>query len=257
MGTIGRRLKLIVRSNVTWARSEAVTRAAALGVALAAVPRDLLDMPVSIRDSLLARRGDLSPEALYDLIPTGVKLKAEDVSHFLGKRDLSHIESVKNAPHRESEIANVIFEKMEWNRARGSESMTGADLWLARFDNFAEGIIQGAQATAAAVAQGAVFGALLELPVTMAENVILVKAKALTEEQAIKQVLTDVGKRAAAGAAGTAVFTGIAIVGLPIKMVAMPLAVVGGTLYVWSASDRIWRASGKLRHYRRVAGSYG
>ena len=247
MGTIGRRLKLLVRSKVTWTTSEAASRAAALGAALAAVPRDLLDLPGSIRESLLARRGDLSPEALYDLIPTGVKLKAEDVAEFLGKRDLSHIESIRNSPHRESEIANVIFERSEWNRARGSENMTGSELWLTRFDNFAEGVIQAAQATGAAVAQGAVVGALLELPVTMAENLILVRASALTEEQAIKRILSDVGKRAAAGAAGTAVFTGIAMVGLPVKAVAMPLAVVGGTLYVCSATDRIWRARGQLR----------
>ena len=124
--------------------------------------------------------------------------------------------------------------------------MTGSELWRARLDNFAEGIIQGAQATAVAVAQGAVVGALLELPVTMTENLLLVRADAQTEEHAIKRILSDVGKRATGGAAGTVVFTGIAMVGLPVKMVAMPLAIVGGTLYVCSATDRIWRARGQL-----------
>ena len=80
---------------------------------------------------------------------------------------------------------------------------------------------------------------LLELPVTMAENLILVRASALTEEQAMR-ILSDVGKRAAAGAAGTAVFTGIAMVGLPVKAVAMPLAVPA--LPTWARSTR-WLAS--------------
>ena len=224
---------------------------------MAAVPRDLADMPSSIHDSLLARRGDLGPEALYDLIPTGVKLQSEAVSDFLGKRHLSHIESVKNAPHRESEIANVIFERVEWNRGRGSEDMTGSELWLTRLDNFAEGMIQGAQATATAAAQGAIAAALLELPVTTVENLLLVRANARTKREAFAQVGRDVGKCAMSGAVGTVVLTGIAMIGLPVKLAVMPLAVVGGTLYVWSATDRIWRASGQLSDYPLMASGYG
>ncbi len=263
MGIVDR-AKLVVRSEIAAARSrvtsagvEAVGRAAALGAWFPAVPRVLAEMPRSISESLVARRGDFSAEALYDLIPDGVKTESARVADFLGKRDLSHIESVENAPHRESDIANVLFERMEWNRARGSENMTALDLSRARLDNFAEGVIAGVQATTAAATQGAIAASLLELPVTTVENFLLVKAKERTAAEAVEKVFRDIGARAVHGAAGTVVFTGIAMFGVPIHMVAMPLAVVGGTLYVWSASDRIWRASGKLCHYPRVAGSYG
>ena len=186
MGIVDR-AKLVVRSEIAAARSrvtfagvEAVGRAAALGAWFPAVPRVLAEMPRSISESLVARRGDFSAEALYDLIPDGVKTESARVAAFLGKRDLSHIESVENAPHRESDIANVLFERMEWNRARGSENMTALDLSRARLDNFAEGVIAGVQATTAAATQGAIAASLLELPVTTVENFLLVKAKERT-----------------------------------------------------------------------------
>ena len=253
MGIIDR-AKLVVRSEMTVARMrataagvEAVSRAAALGAWFPAVPQALADMPGSIRESLATRRGDFSADALYELVPDEVKTKSVDVAEFLGKRDLSHIESVKHAPGRESDIANVLFERTEWNRARGSENMTALDLSRARLDNFAEGVIAGVQATTAAATQGAIAASLLELPVTTVENLILVKANERTAKEAVQRVAGDIGRRAVHGAAGTVVFTGIAIFGVPINMVAMPLAVVGGTLYVWSASGRIWRASAELR----------
>ena len=68
---------------------------------------------------------------------------------------------------------------------------------------------------------------------------------------------SPIGTWAVHGAAGAVVFTGIAMVGSPVKMIAMPLAVIGGTLHVRPASDRIWRASGKLRGRPRIATSLG
>lgn len=246
MGTIARRVQLLIRSHLTVERVKWGSRAAAFGAWVPAVPNALADMPAGVVDSLRARRGDFSAEALYDLIPTGVRMKTESVVEFLGNRDLSHIESVKNAPPLESEITNVIFERKPWNRARGSDNMTGLELARARLDNFADGMIQGAKATTVAAARGAVIGALVELPVTAVENFLLVKGNGRTLGEASKQVIKDVGKSAAAGAAGSVIFTGVALIGLPMGPIAVPLAIVGGTMYTWSAADRIWRARGAL-----------
>ena len=98
MGTIARRVQLLIRSHLTVERVKWGSRAAAFGAWVPAVPNALADMPAGVVDSLRARRGDFSAEALYDLIPTGVRMKTESVVEFLGNRDLSHIESVKNAP---------------------------------------------------------------------------------------------------------------------------------------------------------------
>ena len=247
MGTIAKRLQLLIRSHLTAERVKWGSRAAAFGAWVPAVPNALADMPAGVVDSLRARRGDFSAEALYDLIPNGVKTKTESVVEFLGIRDLSHIESAKNAPSLESEITNVIFERKPWNRARGSDNMTGLE--LARAPDWITSptaMTQGAKATTVAAARGAIIGALVELPVTAVENFLLVKGNGRTLGQASKQVIKDVGKSAAAGAAGSVIFTGVALIGLPMGPIAVPLAIVGGTMYTWSAADRIWRARGAL-----------
>lgn len=69
------------------------------------------------------------------------------------------------------------------------------------------------------------------------------KANERTARDAVAREARDIGRWAVHGAARAVVFTGIAMVVLPVEMIAMPLAVIGGTLYCWSASDRIWRAS--------------
>lgn len=244
MGTIAKRLSRLVRANLTSTRQELAIRAAAIGAWIPAVPRQLSQMPASVRDSLLARRGDFGAEALYDLIPQGVRMKTDAVAAFLEKRDLSHVESVRNAPELQSDITNVVFERMAWNRARGSENMTKLELVRVRLDNFAEGVVHGAKATTAAAARGAIVGALLELPISTVENLLLVRGHGKTLQEASVDVLKNVGKSAGAGAAGSILVTGIALVGVPVGTMAVPLAVVGGTMYTWSAVDRVWKARG-------------
>ena len=65
--------------------------AIAVGSRLAAVPRTLAQMPNEVWQKLASRGTTISPDALYDLIPAGVKTGTDDVLAFLGKRDLSHI----------------------------------------------------------------------------------------------------------------------------------------------------------------------
>ena len=118
---------------------------------------------------------------------------------------LSRLTSVQNAPELRSEITNVVFERMAWNRARGSDNMTKLELVRVRLDNFAEGVVHGAKATTAAAAKGAIVGALLELPISTVENLLLVRGRGKTLQEASVDVLKNVGKSAGAGAAGSVV----------------------------------------------------
>lgn len=217
--------------------------AIAVGSRLAAVPRTLAQMPNEVWQKLASRGTAISRDALYDLIPAGVKTRTDDVLAFLGKRDLSHIESKHLRPDLADDPKNVLFEKWPWNRRRGSRNMKQWEVTRARLDNFAEGVVKGARATTVAAAKGAILGALMELPVSAAENLVLVRGKGKTRSEAWTDVARDVGKSAATGATGTVVATGIAMIGVPVvPAVAIPIALVGSTLYTWSAAERIWKA---------------
>ena len=218
-----------------------------VGSRLAAMPRTLAQMPKEVWDKLGSRGTNISPEALYDLIPAGVKTRTDDVLAFLGKRDLSHILPKYLRPDLADDPSNVLFEKSWWNRRRGWRNMKRWEVTRARLDNFAEGVVKGARATTVAAARGAILGALMELPVTAAENLVLVKGRGKTRREAWKDVARDVGKSAATGAAGTVVATGIAMIGVSMApAVAVPIAVVGSTLYTWSAAERIWKARARV-----------
>ena len=74
----------------------------------------------------LADRGvTLTVEDLYSRIPLGVRLAGERAAMaFLRPRDLSHIESIENAPEKALDSENLVYEKAASNRARGSANMT-------------------------------------------------------------------------------------------------------------------------------------
>ena len=213
----------------------------AIAAKVAAIPKALAEMPPSVIDTLW--RGGFSPRTLYDRIPGGVKMNADAVARFLDKRDLSHIESVQNVPLRRYDIANVVFERISWNRARGGKNMTSWELVRVRLDNFAEGVVEASKATTKGAAKGAVIGALLELPVTTVEHFLLVKGEHKTPMQAALDAAKDVGKSALGGAGGAVIYAGIALTGVSVAPVATPLIIIGGVVYVWSATDRIWRAA--------------
>lgn len=219
-----------------------------LGPRLAALPRTLAQMP-NVWQTLSSRgaRLELTPEKLWKLIPEGVKTREADVMAFLGKRHLSHIKSKFLHPERASDVKNVLFEKWQWNLERGSRNMEPGEVARLRLNNFAEGVAKGARATTVAAARGAILGALMELPVTAAENIILVRGRGKTGKEAWTDAARDVGKSAAAGAAGAVVVTGVAMIGVPMApAVAVPVAVVGGTLYAYSSARRIWEARARV-----------
>lgn len=227
--------------------------AGAVGPRLAGLPQTLTQMPADVRVTLWSRAADIHPKALYDLIPTGVKTSGNDVLTFLAKRDLSHIQSKYFRPDLANDIKNVLFERSPWNRSRSIRNMKPWEVARVRLDNLAEGVLKGARATTIAAARGALAGALMELPVTAAENIILVRGSAKTKKEALTDAGSDVGKGAAAGAAGAIVVTGIAMAGVPMApAVVIPVTVVGGTLYTWSAAKRIWRARARVAELAKL-----
>jgi len=223
--------------------------AAAIGIGAViverAAPMSLEEMEEKssyVAETLDSRRGDFSADQLWELIPETIRTKVSATEEFLKERDLSHIVSVKNNPAAESDIANLIFEKASWNRSRGAQNMTGSELFRAQLDNFAESLVPALQSTADGALRGALMGALLELPVSAAENFILVRGGGKPWQEAAKDVAKDAGKKALHGAGGAAVCTGVAMFGVGVNQIALPLAIVGGVTYLWSASGRIWRA---------------
>ena len=69
-------------------RVEWVVPATVVGNLTAAVPGMLKDLP-GVTKSLANRAGDIAPDKLFDLIPTGVKLKEESIVEFLRIHDVT------------------------------------------------------------------------------------------------------------------------------------------------------------------------
>jgi hypothetical protein len=207
----------------------------------AAVPCMLKDLP-QVAKSLAVRAGGIAPDKLFDLIPTGVKLKEESIVEFLRIHDVSHRISIKNAPAKAGDINNVIFEIASRNRVRGSNNMTRTEFQSARFSNTITGIKCGFKTAVGTAGKGALFGALLETPVTVIENALYVKNNRKSVEDARIDIVRDVGISAGLAGATTVGFTGLGLIGVTLGAAAIPLAIVGGAMYTWSATDRIWKA---------------
>ena len=114
-------------------RVEWVVPATVVGNLTAAVPCMLKDLP-AVTKSLANRAGGIAPGKLFDLIPTGVKLKEESIVEFLRIHDVSHRISIKNAPTKAGDIDNVIFEIVSRNRVRESTNMTRTEFQSAKFN---------------------------------------------------------------------------------------------------------------------------
>ena len=222
-------------------RVEWVVPATVVGNLTAAVPGMLKDLP-GVTKSLANRAGDIAPDKLFDLIPTGVKLKEESIVEFLRIHDVSHRISIKNAPTKAGDIDNVIFEIAARNRVRGSNNMTRTEFQSARFSNTIAGIKCGFKTAVGTAAKGALFGALLELPITCIENALHVRNNRKLVKDARADAARDIGISAGFAGAAAGAFTGLSLLGVTLGPAAIPLAIVGGAVYTWSAADRIWKA---------------
>lgn len=223
-------------------RVESVLTATVVGNLTAAVPCLLKDLP-GVAKSLAARSGDISPDKLFSQkIPRGVRLAKGSIEEFLKTHEVSHIISIKNAPEKAGDINNVIFEAAAKNRARGSENMTRAELWRVRGSNTLTGIKYGFKTTVSSAVKGAVFGALLELPITTLENTLHVRNNRKSVKDASADVAKDLGISAGSAGVAAIAFTGLGMIGVTLGPVAIPFAIIGGVVYTGSAVDRIWKA---------------
>jgi hypothetical protein len=207
----------------------------------AATPCVLKDLP-TVAKSLANRAGGISPHKLFDLIPTGVKFTKKSTIEFLKTHDVSHGISIKNAPTKAGDINNIIFEIASKNRARGSKNMTWREFQSARLNNTITGIKCGFKTAVGTAAKGALFGALLQLPITIVENTLHVKNNRKSVGDARIDVAKDLGISAGLAGATAAGFTGLSLLGVTLGPAVIPLTIGGGVVYIWSAADRIWRA---------------
>ena len=220
---------------------ERIVPATVVGNLNAAVPCILKDLP-EVAKSLANRAGRIAPDKLFNKrIPAGVKLREKDIVEFI-KREVSHRISRKNNPAKAGDVNNVFFEISWKNRARGSRNMSRAEVQSARFNNTITGIKCGLKTTVSTAAKGALFGALLEVPITCIENAFHIRNNRKSVKEACIDATKDIG--ITAGVAGTtaAAFTGLSLLGVTFGSAAIPLVIVGGAVYTWSATDRIWKA---------------
>ena len=215
------------------------------------VKRNLSKRPSKLRSRLdpdllrqLADRGvTLTVEDLYSRIPLGVRLAGERATMaFLRPRDLSHIESIENAPEKALDSENLVYEKKASNRARGAANMTVPERTVNWVHNLPAGV-EGARVLLLSTAKGVGFGALLELPVSVAVETLHVVYQDKEVDDAVWDALQELGAAAVAGGATTGALTVASAYGFTVGApVVIPLVVIGGTAYVWVSSERMWQA---------------
>ena len=183
-------------------------------------------------------------EFYRESIPYPVRNLGEDaIRQFTEGKDASHITSVKNAPELAKSNDKIVWENSSINRSRGSEDMTGMEVFKSHATNgFDAASIVFRESLGAGLVAG-FYASLLEAPVATIENYYHYKRSRKTGEEAVKDAAMAIGKRAATGfAIGFAVTVAIAIVpGANVVLVTVGpvLLPVGIALYSYSALKRI------------------
>ena len=178
-------------------------------------------------------------------VPASVRnLGEKAVEQFLKGKQASHVESVANAPGKAKTLGNTVWEYSKNNTQRGSRNMTRAQQLGVSIRNGAHAAGLVAKSAAVNAARGVALAAVLEAPVSVAENAIHVMKGKKAKEDAAKDVAKDVGK---AGVAGGVVAGGITVVAAmgagPMMTVAAPIVgTVGLGVFAFSSAWRIRRA---------------
>ena len=92
--------------------------------------------------------------------------------------------------------------------------MTWREFQSARFNNTITGIKCGFKTAVGTTAKGALFGALLELPITVVENTLHVKNNRKSVGDARIDVAKDIGISAGFAGVTAAGFTGLSLLGI-------------------------------------------
>ena len=191
-------------------------------------------------------RSTTDAQTLYqESVPSFVRNYGEDsVNRFLQGKDASHIQSVYNSPDLATETGNIIWEKLSWNRARGSADMTGYEQFTAQASNTFDATTIAMRECATAAGTSALLAGLLEAPVAFIENRIHYHKGRKTKEAAIRDAANSIAIHV-----GTGVIVGIAVtiaIGLdagPIIATFAPVLMpVGIALYGYSVLKRILNA---------------
>ena len=163
---------------------------------------------------------------------------------FTNGRHASHKISKVNAPHLANDPNNIIWESSKANLRRGSRNMTRLEIARANGINAAHSAKIVGAAAAARAARGAVWAALIELPVSLVENGIYVYRGKKTKQTALKDTGTDVAKAGITGgifAGGIAV--AVALGAGPALAAAGPVLIPAGIgFFAISSGSRIRRA---------------
>ena len=197
-----------------------------------------------LRDDIGSRSAVEANGFFQESIPYPVRNLGEDaIRKFAEDKDASHKISVQNAPELAKSNDNIVWENSSINRARGSEDMTGMEVFKAHATNaFDASSIVFRESLETGLMTG-LYASLLEAPVATIENYYHYKRGRKTGEEAVKEAVLAIGKRAATGfAIGFTVTAAVAIVpGANVVLVTVgPVLVpVGIALYTYSALKRI------------------
>ncbi len=166
------------------------------------------------------------------------------VKQFTKDKQASHIQSFANAPEKVKDSRNVIWELAKDHAKRGSRNMTRKEVFGIQAKNavHASGIV--GRTAALNAGRGAGWGALFELPVSIAENVICVTKGKKTREEAAKDAAKSTLTAGVTGGAMAAGITGAVALGAgPVLAAAAPVLVpLGMGMFAVSTGSRILQA---------------
>ena len=169
-------------------------------------------------------------KALYNRMPWATRVQGEPaILHAMDGKNFSHIKSVSNHPDLATSPKNIIPENATKNLSRGAKNMSKPDLLSAQAKNWLS-------ANRGLAAKSALLGALLEAPISAAENSIRVRRGVISKEEAARNIGRDT--------AGVALSGGATVVVLPILApaiapIAPAIAVVGTGLLAARAAQRL------------------
>ncbi len=179
---------------------------------------------------------------LFNKVPQQIKNAGERaVRDFLHRKDVSHIQSVRNAPHLARDASNVILESHAKNLARGARNMSKTDLIKAKIGNGMSGIKTGVQAAPKSAAKGGLLALAMEAPVSATVNLLHWKRGRKTGGTAAMDAAKDTAVATGIGVGAAAALT---ILPLSLGPLGAPVAVVGGAWCVYGSVSRIVKAAG-------------
>ena len=195
----------------------------------------------------LGRRREAMARRLFNKqVPKAVRNLGEPaVRDFLEKKHISHIESVKNAPQKAKQPANVVLEDRAKNIARGGKNMKRADIAAAKSASRTSAVKTGLKSFAKGGAKAGAISAAMEAVVSVPENILHYWRGRKSGKQAAKDVAKDTLIATGAGVAAAGVAQGAALLGVSLSLgpAGIPLTVAGVSLMVGTATARLYKAA--------------